>query len=525
MWDSVYYYREKQPRQAHFQQQVLIYGATPAGITAAITLKKYGLTVRIAECSRFIGGMTTSGLGATDLGAEQALGGLAKQFYEEIAAHYQLEKCVRFEPHVAERIFKKWLGDFEIDVQTEQFIAQVVKEGSAIKKVIMTDGTIYEADQFIDASYEGDLLARAGVSYTIGREASTVYKEIYNGVQFGTQHHKFECFIDPYVEEGKPESGLLYGISDEVVTELNGAGDHRIQAYNFRMCLSKDNKVPFPKPNHYNRAHYALLARYLHAGYWDAMKLHTPLMNGKTDLNNHGGFSTDFIGMNTQFPDGDYALRETIFQQHVTYVAGLLYFLANDQAVPPAIREEVAQWGLAADEFIETNHWPRQLYIREARRMVTDYCVTEHHGFQRISCEQPIAVASFHMDSHHCRRAVLNGRVVNEGDIQIPVQPFAIDVRALLPKNEQCSNLIVPVCLSASHIAYGSIRMEPVFMMLGQVAGTLAAVAHQQQKAVQHIPYEQLKEQLVGQGHVVMWDASLVDDPLRRMEETFGGKV
>ncbi|WP_274308243.1 FAD-dependent oxidoreductase [Solibacillus daqui] len=524
MWDCVYYYREKEHRSLYLKQEVLIYGATPAGITAAITLKKQGFDVRIAECSRFIGGMTTSGLGATDLGAEDALGGLAKQFYEEIAAHYQVEKCVRFEPHVAEGIFKKWLTEFKIDVQTEQFIESVVKEHQAIHQITMTDGTTYEAKQFIDASYEGDLLAHAKVSYIVGREASIVYKEIYNGVQFGTQHHKFESYIDPYQEEGNPNSGLLYGIANEQVTELNGAGDKRIQAYNFRICLTKNNKVPIPKPNGYNRSHYELLLRYLQAGHWDAMKLHTTLMNGKTDLNNHGAFSTDFIGMNYAFPDGSYTLREEIFQQHVTYVAGLLYFLATDEEVPGTVQQEVNQWGLAADEFIETNHWPRQLYIREARRMIADYCMTEHHALRRIHCEQPIAVASFHMDSHHCRRVVLNGRVVNEGDIQIPVKPFAIDLRALLPKQEECTNLVVPVCISASHIAYGSIRMEPVFMMLGQVAGTIAAQAMQAQKPVQQLPYEEIKQQLVQQGHIFEWDGVIVDDPIRRMEETFGGK-
>lgn len=524
MWESVYYYRKKEQRQQHYKQDVLIYGATPAGITAAITLKKKGYDVRIAECSRFVGGMTSSGLGATDLGAEQAIGGLAKQFYDEIAKHYGNEKCVRFEPHVAEHIFKTWLEELEIDIQTEQFIESVLREGGQIQDITMTDGTTYEAKQFIDASYEGDLLAYAGVEYIVGREASTVYKEIYNGVQFGTQHHKFESFIDPYIEEGNPASGLLYGISDEAVTEQNGTGDHRVQAYNFRMCLTKAQKVPFPKPNGYERNHYALLLRYIKAGHWDAMKLHTPLMNGKTDLNNHGAFSTDFIGMNYAFPDADYESREEMYQQHVAYVAGLLYFLANDEGIPSVIREEVRQWGLAADEFTDTFNWPRQLYIREARRMVGAYVMTEHNALQHIICEQPIAVASFHMDSHHCRRVVVNGRVMNEGDIQVPVKPFMIDLRSILPKKEHCTNLIVPVCLSASHIAYGSIRMEPVFMMLGQAAGSVAAAALQEDAPVQDISYEQLKQQLIAQGQVVEWDENFIDDPLRRMEETFGGK-
>ena len=289
------------------------------------------------------------------------------------------------------------------------------------------------------------------------------------------------------------------------------------------MCLTKDKKVSFPKPNNYDRTHYALLLRYIKAGHWDALKLHTPLMNGKTDLNNHGAFSTDFIGMNYAFPKADYELREKIYQQHVTYVAGLLYFLANDEEVPAVIQNEVRQWGLAADEFIETGNWPPQLYIREARRMIGDFVMTEHHALQRTICEQPIAIASFHMDSHHCRRVVVNGRVMNEGDIQIPVNPFMIDLRTILPKKEQCENLVVSVCVSASHIAYGSIRMEPVFMMLGQAAGTVAAEALRASEPVQAVSYELIKQKLIEQGQVVEWDTSFIDDPLRRMEETFGG--
>lgn len=508
----------------HFTQDVFIYGATPAGITAALELAKRGYKVRIAECSRFIGGMTTSGLGATDLGAEQAIGGYAKRFYEEVSNYYGIENCVHFEPHVAQLIFKRWLDERQIDVQTEQFIAIVNKQNTTIIEVTMEDGTVYHAKQFIDASYEGDLLAKAGVTYFVGREAGTTYKEIYNGVQFGTQHHKFESFIDPYKIEGDPESGLLYGISDESVDEQNGAEDHRIQAYNFRLCLTQQKKVAFPKPNGYNRTHYALLLRYIKAGHWDAMKLHTKLMNGKTDLNNHGAISTDFIGMNSEFPESSYEKREVIYQQHVTYVAGLLYFLANDEQVPNEVQEEVQKWGIAADEFLTTNHWPPQLYIRESRRMISNYVMTEHHAMHRAVCEQPVAIASFHMDSHHCRRVVVNGRVVNEGDIQVLVKPFMIDYRALVPNQSECTNLLVPVCLSASHIVYGSIRMEPVFMMLGQVVGTAASIALDQNQAVQQISYELLKQQLVHNGQIVEWNALFEDNPLVRMEKTFGGK-
>ena len=431
---------------------------------------------------------------------------------------------MRFEPHVARNIFTRWLNTAKIQVETEQFIAHAEKQGTQIIKVTMMDGTTYKAEHFIDASYEGDLLAAADVDYIVGREGANVYKEIYNGVQFGTQHHKFESYIDPYVEEGNPASGLLYCISAEEPHELNGTGDHRIQAYNFRLCLTKKKKVPFPKPNGYNRDHYTLLLRYLQAGHWDAMKLHTPLMNGKTDLNNHGAFSTDFIGMNYRFPEGSYEEREVIYQQHVTYVAGLLYFLANDEAVPHTIQQEVRDWGLATDEFIETNNWPPQLYIREARRMIGEVVVNENVVMHREHVAQPVTVASYHMDSHHCRRVVVNGRVMNEGDIQVPVKPFHIDYRALVPKAAQCTNLIVPVCLSASHIAYGSIRMEPVFMLLGHVAGAAVVIAMQQGATIQHVNYDELVQLLTEEGHVTQWDPSFEDDPLARMLETFGGK-
>lgn len=525
-YSQLYYYKKPKQAERMIKKNVIVYGATPAGLTAAIQVKKQGLSVAIVEFSRHIGGMTASGLGATDLGAEDAIGGLSKSFYREVAKHYGREKQYTFEPKVAQAIFDRWMDDYEINVYKEQHLAEVTKHDNQIISIVMEDGTLYQADVFIDCSYEGDLLAKAGVSYYVGREANATYQEIYNGIQFGAPHHKFEQWIDAYQIPGDPTSGLLPGVVDEGAESYGyqGKADHRIQAYNFRICLTKeaDNRVDFPKPAGYDRNRYALLLRYIQAGVWDAMNLHTMLPNGKTDLNNYGAFSTDHIGANYDWPEGSYERREAIFQDHVNYNMGFLYFLANDEEVPSEIRKEVSEWGLPADEFVETGHWPHQLYIREARRMISDYVMTDRNCLQQAHIDDSIGLASFHMDSHNCRRLVIDGRVVNEGDVQVPIGPYEISYRSIRPKKRECSNLLVPVCLSASHIAYGSIRMEPVFMILGQAAGMAAAIACETEQAVQDIDYEQLKEGLEAAGQVIHWTDDMEDDPFKRMEETFG---
>lgn len=507
------------------QADAVVYGATPAGITAALQLKSRGYAVIIAEFSRHIGGISASGLGATDLGAEPAVGGYARQFYKEVAGHYGVEKQFTFEPHVAQRIFTKWLTEADIPVYTEQHLQQVYTNSGVITAISMEDGTRFEAKVWLDCSYEGDLMAMAGVSYKVGREANSTYKEIYNGIQFGAPHHKFEKWIDPYVIEGDTSSGLLHGITEDSSQQLGfqGQGDHRIQAYNFRICLTTvPNKLAFPKPPNYDATKYELLLRYIQSGVWDALKLHTPLPNDKTDLNNYGAFSTDYIGMNYDWPDGSYRRREEIFQAHLSYVMGLLYFLTNDNRVPLFIRQQVSKYGLPLDEFKDTHHWPHQLYIREARRMISDVIMTDHYPLQQKFVHDSIGLASFHMDSHNCRRMVVDGRVVNEGDVQVAVSPFAISYQAIRPKREECENLLVPVCLSASHIAYGSIRMEPVFMIIGQSAGMAAALALDNNCAVQQVSYARLRALLEQAGQVLDWDTSIQDDPLARMKETFG---
>ncbi|MEO4052086.1 FAD-dependent oxidoreductase [Solibacillus sp. CAU 1738] len=526
-FSQLYYYKPVTTRcERIIEADVVIYGGTPAGIACAVQLKRNGVSVVIAEFSKHLGGITASGLGATDLGAEAAVGGIAKEFYDAIGTHYGKTKQFQFEPKVASQIFKGWIERYEIPCYYEQHLEKVEKENTKITNIHMEDGTIYKGSMFIDCTYEGDLLARAGVSYFVGRESNSMYKEIYNGIQFGAPHHKFEKWIDPYVIEGNPSSGLLFGISNEPISELGfqGQGDQRIQAYNFRICLTKnkDNKVPIPKPNNYDATRYLLLLRYIQQGIWDVMKLHTPLPNDKTDLNNYGAFSTDNIGRNYNWPEGNYLVREDIFQDHVTYDIGLLYFLGNDELVPENIRNEVSQWGLPKDEFVLTNHWPHQLYIREARRMISDYVMTDKNCLQFEEVQDSVGLASFHMDSHNVRRVVIDGRVVNEGDVQVPIPPFAISYQSIRPKKTQCSNLLVPVCLSSSHIAYGSIRMEPVFMILGQSAGIAATIAIQRDLAVQDITYNNLKEELISAGQILAWDDTIQDSPTERMKETFG---
>ncbi len=334
-FSNLHYYvpTKKVDQSTLIEKNLIIYGGTPAGITAAIQATRMGLTVAIIEFSKNIGGMTASGLGATDLGAEAAVGGLSREFYQEIAKYYGREKQWKFEPKAARYVFDKWMKDYDIQVYLNQHLAEVSKENGAIIEIVMEDGTRYKGNVFMDCSYEGDLLAKSGVSYFVGRESNAKYQEIYNGIQFGAPHHKFEKWIDPYIVEGEPASGLLPGITEDDLKQLGyqGQGDHRIQAYNFRICLTKEqeNRVPFPKPPRYEADRYRLLLRYIQSGVWDAMNLHTMLPNGKSDLNNYGAISTDNLGMNYDWPEGSYQRREEIFQDHLNYDLGDVVFFSE----------------------------------------------------------------------------------------------------------------------------------------------------------------------------------------------------
>lgn len=487
---------------------ICIYGASSAGVIAAVQAVRLGRSVLVLDPSDQLGGLTAGGLGWTDYGRQQAIGGLSRDFYRRVGAKYGREVEWQFEPHVAAEVFADLVREHRVEVIHRQYIAGIQRSGTRISSVRFLGGLDVHARQFIDATYEGDLMALAGVPFTVGRESNGQYGETLNGVQVHPKH-QFDRPVDPYRIPGKPDSGLLPGIDPDPLA-ATGSGDARVQAYNFRMCLTDDPaiRVPFAKPAGYDPAWYELLARVLEAGWGSELfaKFDRLCVRSKTDTNNHGPVSSDFIGQNHDWATAGYAEREQMFQAHVTWQQGYHWFLANDQRVPASLRDHYAQWGLAGDEFAATGHWPHQLYVREARRLVADYVVTENDCRGAAVAADPVALGSYNMDSHNCRRFVRDGQVVNEGDVQVPpTAPYGISYRALLPPRGHVANLSVPVCCSCSHIAYGSLRMEPVFMALGQAAATAASQALDTGTSLQDLPYGPLRERLLADGQVLTW--------------------
>jgi hypothetical protein len=512
-----YYYPLPAPKEVlDIETDLCVYGATPAGIAAAIQARRMGKTVVLLSFDTHLGGMTSGGLGATDIGNKAAVGGIAREFYRRLGTHYGKEESWTFEPSVAEETLRALCRENGVRWLYEQRLTGVRKDGNRIAALTTEGGHTFRARYFIDATYEGDLLARAGVSYTVGREANSKYNETLNGVHFGHPGHNFRVPVDPFVTPGDPKSGLLAGISADPPGE-QGDGDRRVQAYNFRLCMTKaPDRLPFPKPAGYDPARYELLARYIAArgGQMDALNLTKMMPNGKTDTNNYGGFSSDNIGRNYDWPDADYPTRERLFQDHVTYQQGMMWFLCHDERVPENVRATAKEWGLPRDEFTATSGWPHQLYVREARRMVSDMVMTEHHCRHKETVPDGIGLAAYQMDSHNCQRVARQESGVwtarNEGNVEVPpAAPYAISYRAIVPRERECANLLVPVCLSASHIAYGSIRMEPVFFVLGQSAATAACLALDMGGGpVQQVNVAALQKRLRADHQVLAWDAA-----------------
>lgn len=521
---------------------VVVYGGTSAGVTAALQTAEMGKSVVLIEPGRRLGGLTSGGLGATDIGNKRAIGGLSREFYHRVWLHYQKPQAWRqetadayrtrrgrpidedtmwcFEPHVAEAIYRQWIAEAKIPVVFGERLdldKGVRKNGSRITAIVMESGKTFSGRMFIDATYEGDLLAKAGVTYTVGREANAVYGETLNGVQpRHAVYHQFLPGVDPYVTKGDPRSGLLPFVEAEG-PGVEGAGDRRVQAYCYRMCLTDDpeNRIPFRKPEDYNERWYELLLRNFEAGERGMPWINTPMPNRKTDTNNRTGFSTDFIGQNYRYPDASYKEREQSAREHLRYQEGLMWTLANHPRVPEKIRSEVARWGMCKDEFREGEGWQDQLYVREARRMVSDCVMVEQHCRGTRQVEDSVGLAAYGMDSHHVQRYVdAAGHVRNEGDVEVPVAgPYPISYRSIVPKASECSNLLVPVCLSASHIAYGSIRMEPVFMILGQSAATAASLAIDAGAGVQQVDYARLRQRLLADEQTLSWTAEKQKPP------------
>lgn len=516
---------------------VVVYGGTPAGVTAAIQVARMGQSVLLLEQGRHLGGIMVEGLGGTDIDNHKdfqnspAVGGLALEFYRRVSEAYgrsdEFEDMLRtkaktpalwrFEPHVAENVITNWLKEEKIGIELDSRLTEssgaVTKKGPVIREIQLTNGKTIKGKIFIDATVEGDLLYRAGVGTAIGREANSVYLESKNGIRNETTHNQFSVKVDPYRIPGDRNSGTVHGVFDEPSGEP-GAGDHRLQAYCFRMCLTNhtDNRIPFTAPEGYDRTQYDLFLRYLKAG----GKLYRPnvsLPNQKTDFNGGRDVSHNLNGMNYEYPGGSYTKREQIVGFHRRYTQGLFYFLANDAEIgtlDPELQRVWSQWGLAKDEFTDNDGWPRIFYVRDARRMVSDYVITEHHVKKEnpTPVPDPVAMAFWPPDVHNVRTIVRDGFAYNEGFVFGGKTwiPFGISYRALVPKPKECTNLLSASCPSSSHIAYGAIRIEFTFMAMGQACGMAAALANQKKITVQKVSYADLEKKLKEQGQVIRLD-------------------
>jgi FAD dependent oxidoreductase len=518
---------------------VIVYGGTSSAVTTAVQVSRMGKSVIIVSPDKHLGGLTSSGLGYTDSGNKEVIGGLAREFYQLIYQHYHKPESWKwqkqseygnegqgspaidgenrtmwiFEPHAAEDAFETMIKDNGITVYREELLDRkdgVISKNGKIISLRTLNGNTFKGKIFIDATYEGDLMACAGVSYHTGREANSVYNEEWNGVQTGDIAHKHHDFDDmnvsPYIIPDDPSSGVLPRIST-TDPGVKGDGDNRIQAYCYRTCLTKvsENRVPFTRPDGYDSTQYELLLRIYDKGWRNTFLKFDPIPNLKTDVNNRGPFSFDNIGMNYEYPEASYEKREEIIKEHITYQKGLLYFIASDPRIPADVHDEMIKWGYSKDEFQENNYWPYNIYVREARRMMGDYIMTENDVLGKRKVPQSIGMGSYNLDSHNTQRYIKpDGFVENEGDIELSAgKPYQIDLGSIMPKREECANLLVSVCVSSSHIAFGSIRMEPVFMILGQDAGTVAALALDKKKDLHDISYEEIKARLLADGQVL----------------------
>jgi hypothetical protein len=507
--------RSQQIRTPREAADVIVYGGTAGGVIAAVAAAREGLRVTLVTPDRHLGGMMSGGLGWTDYGKKQVIGGYSLEVFERIGQKYGRPIEWHFEPHVAEAVFDEIVKEAGVTVVRGRLREKggLRKSGTTLEGIVTEDGVTLRGKVFVDASYEGDLMAQAGVSYTWGREGTTEYGESLAGVRERTPFHQFRAGVAPRDARGRLLPEITPRSADAV-----GAADQRVQAYNFRLCMTRtpDNRVAWPRPAGYRAARYDLLARYLPAleaaqgrplAINDVMKADL-LQNGKTDTNNNGAFSTDFIGASWAYPEADYATRDKIRQDHLAYTQGLLYFLANDPQVPPALRAEVATFGPSADEFVDTDHWPHQLYVREARRMIGEYVMTQKDIQSERTKPDSIGMGSYNSDSHNVQRRPTadGGAVENEGDMQVPVTPYQIPYRVMLPKRAQATNLLVPVCFSATHVAYSTLRMEPQYMIIGHAAGVAAKMAITGGLAVQDVDPRALAAKLRSQRAVFEYE-------------------
>jgi len=492
---------------------LVVYGGTAGGVITAVSAAREGLAVALLEPGQHLGGMVSGGLGWTDYGRKEVIGGYSLEFFERVGKKYDRPIEWHFEPHVAEAVFQDLVKEAGVRV----FLGHRLREKSGVQKsgprvtgVVMENGTRFTATIFADASYEGDLMAQARVSYTWGREGISAFNESLAGVREQTPLHQFRAAVSPFDAAHRLVPEVMPRSPDPV-----GAADKRVQAYNFRLCMTdvETNRVPWPKPASYRAARFELLARYLPAlqktvgrplVLSDVMKPDV-VQHGKTDTNNNGAFSTDYIGGSYEYPEGSYAKRAQIRQAHVDYIQGFLYFLATDSRVPAELSAEMKKWGLCGDEFVHSNHWPYQLYIREARRMTGEYVMSQKDIQTELTKPDSIGMGSYNSDSHNVqRRPAADGQSVeNEGDMQVSVKPYQIPYRLMVPKRSEATNLLVPVCFSATHVAYSTLRMEPQYMILGHAAGVAAKMAIEKDLPVQDVDTTALRAKLKSQRAVL----------------------
>ncbi len=501
-------------RAAAHDDDVVVYGATAGGVVAAVAAAREGARVALLEPGRHLGGMTSGGLGRTDHGRRETIGGYSLEFYQRVGRHYGEPVTWYFEPHVAENVLREMIREAGVGLFFDHRLRQedaVRTKSGRIQAIVLENGEVFRGKVFIDASYEGDLMARARVSYTWGREGVAEYGEPLAGVRPKDRAHQFDFPVSAFDAARKP-------LADIQITPRGdlGVADRKVQAYNFRLCLSSDpeNQTPYPKPAAYQPGRYELLGRYIDG--WTRLDGAAPRMNNlfivsnlpnrKADINNRGPVSTDHIGASWAYPEAAYDQRARIWQDHIDYTAGLFWFLANDPRVPAPLQGEIRGWGLCADEFHGTRHWPHQLYVREARRLVGDFVMTQQDIQTGRAKPDVIGMGSYNSDSHNVQRFIqADGAVQNEGNMEVPVQPYQIPYRVLLPKRKQVQNLLVPVCVSASHVAYSTLRMEPVYMILGQAAGIAAKMAIDASVPVQDVDTRALSGRLRASGAVLEW--------------------
>jgi len=503
-----YYYPVPAITPSVISSDICIYGATSAGVVAAVEAARMGKSVSLVEFGSHVGGMTTGGLSKSDISVASSVGGIAKEFYQKVGTVYgQTVPVYNFEPHVAENVYLSMLQQAGVQPYFLQRLSSVTSSGGKITQIAMENGNVFQAKEFIDTTYEGDLMAMAGVSWTIGRESAAQYGETLAGLQFpGPTTPDFNAPLSAYAIPNNPTSGYIAGIT-KAVLGAQGSADPNVMSYCFRICVTQNmfNSIPVPKPANYDPNRYLMVTRYLLTNNTVNYGLLSPIPNGKYDLNNFGLIGLDDVGPSTAWATADYPTRERIFQEHVTFDQGFLWFMAWDPRIPLSMRGFPGLVRLPQDEFTDSGNWPRQLYVREARRMVSDYVMTQANCMGTRVATDSIGLASYPIDSHVCQRYASRGYVHNEGwinSVKIP-GPYPISYRSIVPASTQCSNLLVPVCLSATHVALCSIRMEPVYMILGQSAGAAASLAIDQNASVQQVSYPSLKAQLIADNQIL----------------------